>query len=397
MKKVITLSDIAGYATERMVWQLMFDLSTVCDSDHVDINNMVPQCVAVDDNHFQLRNTDATSNSERRAFSAPETFAKNSGPTDTSVVWTIGALAFYAITGTDVFEGKGGETQTQETEIPRLSSAHASKILSTLIHRCLSYHSADRPTKEEIRKEARAGLSLPVEPRKRLSGQTGKSYGSSLVKFWPEEMVPTIIACIFLLLPTGIFAQSSKFGKTDVPNEMASLVLRCIDLRSPQNIGKISKLMDRDMSWTMMDELALDKNGECTTKDMVDMFGLNDIGFSIIKRHGGVTNAGGRFRDGRDPRYKYSFIEIPVKKDKTVNYKITGREGKQLFAIVPFEKDARFAASIPNGISFTDKGVCYIWLEQGVKKTDAFMLTLKNLSGKNMAFAIISYNSRIYE
>lgn len=143
-----------------------------------------------------------------------------------------------------------------------------------------------------------------------------------------------------------------------------------------------------------MDELPLDKTGECTTKDAVDVFGLNDMGFGILKRHGGVTNAGGRFRDGRDPRYKYSFIEITVKQGKTVNYPISGREGEQIFAIVPYEKDAKFKASIPHGELFEDNGICYIRLKQGIKKNDAFKLTIKNESGKNMAFALINYNSR---
>ena len=207
-------------------------------------------------------------------------------------------------------------------------------------------------------------------------------------------MESAIIVCLFLLLPTGIFAQTTKFDKAAIPNEMASLVLRCLDLRSPHNVGKVSKAMDRDMNWTMMDELAVDKNGECTTKEIVDMFGLNDMGFSILKRHGGVTNAGGRFRDGRDPRYKFSFIEVTVKQGKEVNYDISGREGVQMFAIVPYEKGAKYEASIPNGESISDDSVCYILLKKGLKKEDTFKLTLKNMSDKNMAFAIINYNSR---
>ena len=394
-KKGITLNDIAGYATERAVWQMMLDLSAVCDSDrNVAINGMAPQRITIADNHFQIRDTDASGNGDGRAFSSPETFIKSSEPSAASDIWAIGALAFYAITGTDVFEGKGGETQTKDTEIPRLSSAHASKELSSLIRRCLRFLPADRPTKEEIQEQAQTALSQSVVPRKRLSSQTGKGYGSSLVKFWPEEMVPTIIVCLFLLLPTSIFAQTSKFDKTAIPNEMASLVLRCVDLRSPQNIGKVSKAMERDMNWTMMDELPLDKEGECTTKHMVDMFGLNDMGFSILKRHSGITNAGGRFRDGRDPRYKYSFIEITVKQKKTVNYIISGREGEQVFAIVPYEKDAKYKVSIPHGESFSDDGVCYIQLKQGLKKDDTFKLSIKNESVKNMAFAIINYNTR---
>lgn len=393
MTRTITLSDIAGYATERTVWQMMLDLFRLCDSGK--LNEIGPRSVIVTGSNFQLRNTSVLDDRSGRAFSAPEYFSNATGQNEVSDVWTLGALAFYAITGMNVFEGKGGETQTKDTEIPRLSSAHASRGLSDLIRRCLNYSPQDRPTKEEIEQQARTALAQPALPCKRLSSQTGKSYGRSLIKFWPEEMTPAILTFIFLFWGTGAFSQPQQsFGKSAIPNEMASLVLRCIDLRSSQNAGKVSKAMDRDMSWTMMDELPLDKNGECTTKDAVDVFGLNDMGFSILKRHGGVTNAGGRFRDGRDPRYKYSFIEITVKQNREVNYIISGREGKQIFAIVPYEKDAKYKASIPHGESFEDNGICYIQLKQGFKKNDTFKLTIKNESGKNMAFALINYNSR---
>lgn len=393
MTKTITLSDIAGYVTERTVWQMMLDLSEVCDSGK--LNNIGSQTVVIIGSNFQLQNTEVSDNTSGRAFLAPESFGNGTDKSKASGIWTLGALAFYAITGMHVFEGKGGETQTKDTEIPRLSSAHASRELSELIRHCLSYSPHERPTKEDIEQQAKSALAQPVNPRKRLSSMAGKSYGSSLIKFWPEEMVPVIFVFIFLFLGTKVFAQPHQtFDKTAIPNEMASLILRCIDLRTSQNIGKVSKAMDRDMNWTMMDELPLDKSGECTTKDVVDVFGLNDMGFSILKRHGGVTNAGGRFRDGRNPRYKYSFIEITVKQGKTVNYPISGREGEQVFAIVPFEKEAKFKASIPNGESFEDNGICYIQLKQGIKKNDTFKLTIKNESGKNMAFALINYNSR---
>lgn len=388
----LTLKDIAGYATEKTVWQLLLSLSAgfnKCTSTHI-----APNCIVITEQEFQLKDDCAAK--DAMAFAAPETFCRPTGSThEASYVWSIGALAFYAITGTNVFEGKGGETQTQDTEVPRLGSAHASYNLSELIRRCLNYSPSDRPNMKEIRQLASSALSRPSVPRKRLTSQTGKSYAKSLIKFWPEEMVPLFFACILLLIPSGLFSQKSVgFDKTSIPEEMASLVLHCIDLRSPQNQEKVNKALTRDMNWTMMDELPIDKQGECSTSVTVDMFGLNDVGFSILKSHRGATNAGGRYRDGRDPRYKYSFIEITVKKDSMVNYQINGREGEQLFAIIPFEKDARFTAAIDNGESFKDEGVCYIWLKKG---DESFTLTIKNESGKNMAFALINYNSRKHE
>lgn len=396
MKKDITLKDIAGYTTERTVWQLMLNLTDHCGKGN--LQKVSPASITVDGAGFVVR--ECMGAEVGMTFAAPEVFRSNAAgetaayPSATDV-WTMGALAFYAITGMDVFEGKGGETQTKDTAISRISSAHATPELSTLISQCLRFLPEGRPSLTEIQQQAMKALSAPAIPRKRLTSQTGKSYARSLVKFWPEEMVSLLL---LLLLPLCISAQTpQQFDKAMIPDELATMVMRCVDLRSPQNVPKVSRAMDRDMNWTMMDELAIDKKGECTTKDMVDMFGLNDMGFSILKRHSGVTNAGGRFRDGRDPRYKYSFIEITVKKKATVSYEITGREGKQLFAIVPYEKDAQFEASIPKGTSFMDSGICYIQLKHGIKKNDSFKLTLTNKSGKNMAFALINYNSRNHE
>lgn len=397
MKKGITLSDIAGYATERTVWKLILHLC--CEYAAGKLTGLSPHRIIVGDNGFEMKNAKTPVIHNERAFMAPEAFIKGIGSSlEKSDVWTLGALAFYAVTGMDIFEGKGGATQTEETEIPRLSSSHASKELSTLIHRCLGFYPQDRPGKEEICNAAHAVLDSPVVPRKRLTSHGGKIYVDSLVKFWPEEMAPIILGCLMMLSSLNATAQgNSGFDRTELPNEMINLVLRCTDLRLSKNVKKVSSAMDRDMNWTMMDELPLDKSGECRTTDPVDVFGLNDIGFSILKRHGGVTNSGGRFRDGRDPRYKYSFIEITVKKNASVNYKISGREGMQMFAIIPFEKNAEFVASIPDGESFADNGICYIRLKQGIKKSDSFTLTVKNNSGKNMAFALINYNSRNHE
>lgn len=388
----LTLKDIAGFATEKTVWQLLLNLPA--DFNKCVPNGIAPDCIAIAGKEFLLKENCSAKGT--MAFTAPEVLGNQSeAASEASYIWTIGALAFYAITGTYIFEGKGGETQTKDTEVPRLGSAHASYELSELIRRCLNYYPTDRPKMDEIHLLATSALSSPSVPQKRLTSQTGKSYAKSLINFWPEEMVPIILVCMMLLIPSSLFSQQrSDFDKSAIPEEMASLVLQCFDLRSSQNQGKVNKSLTRDMSWTMMDELPVDKDGECSTSVAVDMFGLNDIGFSILKRHRGVTNAGGRYRDGRDPRYKYSFIEITVKKDSRVNYQINGREGKQLFAIIPFEKDAQFTATIDNGESFKDEGVCYIWLKKG---DDSFTLTIENESGKNMAFALINYNSRKHE
>lgn len=396
MKQNITLNDIAGYATEKVVWQLILKLSVYCSQG--GLSGIAPNDIIVEGSSFILNDYKDQARATSLRFSAPESFQDVSkGKAVTSDIWTLGALAFYAITGMDVFEGKGGATQTCTTGIPRIGSAYASEQLGTLIRQCLSYSPADRPSIEFIARVAKEALEKPVAPRKRLANHKGRGYVTSLVKFWPEEMVPVLITCLFCLSSLSMSAQDGTFGKAAIPNEMVDLVMCCIDLRSPANTEKVRKALDRDMNWTMMDELPVDKRGECTTKQAVDMLGINDMCFDILKRHGGVTNSGGRFRDGRDPRYKYSLIEVTVKKDSSVNYLIDGREGMQMFAVVPFDKGAKFVASIPNGRSFMDNGVCYIQLKSSLTKTDKFKLTIKNDSGKNAAFTIINYNSHNHE
>ena len=396
MKKDIRLSHIAGYVTENAVWQLLQSLSIYCRNG--ELCGVTASEIVVSGSVFSIDKHSAPSEKAAGSFSAPESFQDaTNAKAESSCIWTLGALAFYAITGIDVFEGKGGATQTQSTNVPRIGSAYASEQLSALIRQCLSYSPSDRPSSDDIVRVAKEAIEKPALPRKRLVSKNGRSYITSIVKFWPEEMVPMLIICMLFLSSLSVSAQNGIFDKTAIPNEMVNLVMRCIDLRSPANMEKVRKAMNRDVNWTMMDELPIDKKGECTIKQPVDMFGINDMGFGILKRHGGVTNSGGRFRDGRDPRYKYSFIEVTVRKDASVNYVIDGREGMQMFAIVPFDKGARFVASIPNSKSFMDNGVCYIQPRQPLKKTDKFKLTIKNESGSNSAFVIINYNSRIYE
>ena len=393
MKKDIRLNIIAGYVTEKAAWQLLQSLSIYCRNG--ELCGVTASEIVVSDSMFSIDRHSAPSDKAAGSFSAPELFQDTTNAkAEPSCVWTLGALAFYAITGIDVFEGKGGATQTQTTNVPRIGSAYASGKLSALIRQCLSYSPSDRPSSEDIVRVAKEAIEKPTSHRKRLASKNGRRYITSIVKFWPEEMVPMLIICMIFLSSLSVSAQNGIFDKTAIPNEMVNLVMRCIDLRSPANMEKVIKAMNRDVNWTMMDELPIDKKGECTIKQPVDMFGINDMGFGILKRHGGVTNSGGRFRDGRDPRYKYSFIEVTARKDASVNYVIDGREGMQMFAVVPFDKGAKFVASIPSSSSFIDNGVCYIQLKQPVKKADKFNLSIKNESGKNAAFVIINYNSR---
>lgn len=395
----IRLDDIGGLLTERSVWKMLGDLSretltaSVMDARNVSIGKDGTFSLADGNKPLGKASGDKPSD---KAFLAPE--AQGGEENEAARVWSLGALAFYALMGVNVFEGKGGESQTAATEVPRIGSVHAGYELDSLIYRSLSYDPSARPSMADIHDAAEKALQQTPKPRKKLTGSAGNSYRASLVSFWPEEMAVIITLLIMMLAPLQMLAQ----GKAEIPNEMGNLVRSCVSLRSAANKEKVQRELQRDTKWTMMDEIAIDRNGECTTKDRVDMFGLNAIGFRVLKQHGGVTNSGGRFRDGRDPRYKYSFIEITVRKGAKVSYDITGREGSQLFAIIPHTANARFTASLIKkggkaGAESKKDGVCYISLKDKVKKDDAMRLSISNMSGKNMSFVIINYNSRDHE
>ena len=376
----MTLDKLAGYLTEKSVWMMIAHLANV--SLRGDGKVMVsPKTICFDHDSIRIVGGENTKGHIKSTEGAEE------------AVWTIGSLAFYALIGTEVFDGQGMNRQKGATEVPRIGTAHCSRKLSDIIFRCLSFSPTCRPTLDELIDTANKALQQPSVPRKKVGNGKGVTYKESIVKFWPDEMYFILIFLVMSFTASLSFAQAPK----DVTTEMMSLIQRSKSLRSVSNKAKVSRELLYDMEWTLMDEIDIDRQGECTTKDPVDMFGINDLGYKAVKLHGGSVNAGGRFRNGQDARYKYSFIEITVKKGASVNYDITGRQGIQTFAVIPFDPNAIFSAKLTkSGSSFstqtTSDGVAFVRSLSSVKRSDTFRLSIKNSSAKNMAFIIINYN-----
>ena len=346
----ITLKEIAGYATERTVWRLIGDMAA-----------------------------------------------------EGADVWDIGAAAFYALMGVQVFEGKGKEWQKATTPIPKIAAAHGSERLSALIHRSLAFSPEQRPSLETLRNAAANALAEKPQPPRRLTTSEGKAYKLSLVRFWPEEMIPGIlrkIVCFCLIFNFHFsFFNSVSAQSLPIPQEMSDIVQRCVDLRAKDNADRVEEAFTYDTRWTLMDELKIDRKGECTKTDKVPTLGLNRMACRIVKLNKGVTNTGGRFRDGRDPRYDYSFLEVTSRKGASLNYDITGRKGHQIFAIVPVANGTPFDASItlngnPVTSQWSSNGVLYIAVMESVSQQDILHLRIVNKSGKNTSFVIINHNSR---
>ena len=366
---MITLHDIAGYTTERNVWNLAIKLAEA----RTDITKLKASDIRIENDKFVI--CAGSANFDEKAN-----------------VWTIGALLFYAVMGIEVFEGGDVNRQKADTAVPRISSSHAGAQLSELVYRCLNHDSALRPSLGEIVQIAKSSLAISPVRQKRLTTTSGHSYTQSLVKFWPEEIVGVIIFMISFVSPQSILAQTD-----DV--ELCAIVDRCVRLRNADNTKLVIPEFEDDMKWTLLDEIAIDRNGECTVNDPVDMFGINDIGARIIKYQDGVVNVGGRFRNGQDPRYKYSLIEVTVKAGTSVSYDICKRLGTQTFAVIPYDPNASYSVDISQagvslGESISSDGVSYITTSKKMTLADIFTIRIDNRSGRNMAFVIVNYNSR---
>ena len=385
----ITLHDIAGYATEKTTWRLILQLVEL--AQNCDLCRLNPKNVIVDGDSFSIDTTAVSKGGQ--PFAAPEYQLDSCSPT--ANVWTIGALAFYALMGVVLFEEKGGRAQTETTYIPRIPQSHCSRQLSEYIYRCLSFHTGQRPTIDILRQESERALSSEDKPPRCTVNPSGKVYRTSLVKFWPEAMY-TIVLLLFLIGSSTAFGQN----KGTVPQELAAIVGRCVQLRTPSNAEKVARAFAYDHEWTLMDELPIDRNGECTVNNKVATFGINDMCYRLVIAHDGVANASGRFRNGQDRRFKYSFIEVTAKKGFTIGYDITCREGSQIFVIVPFVPTAAFDVSMKHcgkavgTMERADNGCVYVYIDEHVKPGDMLHLSIKNRSHTNMAFVVINYNSR---
>lgn len=370
---MICLDEIVGYMTENSIWHLMdFLLRARFDKTPAHLN---PYMIGVDNDEFCFL----------------EKNVEKSNVEESEYVWQIGHLAFYALMGTPAFGADDDRNQTPQTEVPYIGVSHCSETLSSLIHRCLLFESSRRPKLSDLQQYIADNMDKKLFPKKKITNAKGKNYSDSLVNFWPEEMVTVIVLILMMVCPNIAYAQ------IDVPKEMVTIINRCKSLRTSANANKVSREFLFDKQWTLMDEIDIDRHGECTVKDRVTMFGINDMGYRIAKRQNGVTNMGGRFRNGQDERYKFSFIEITIKKNMSVSYEITGRQGLQQFAVLPYLNTSLFTVSVTKGGKIFGKatirdGTCYVQLDKKVSKTDRFKLSIQNKTGKNMAFVIVNYN-----
>ena len=178
-------------------------------------------------------------------------------------------------------------------------------------------------------------------------------------------------------------------------------VVKLLRVSNEANFNKATQILKSDTKWTPMDETGDVREGkECKASEKVPGFKLNRILSKVdgsrkyVSTHGDMVN-------GEDTRYDYSLYERALKGKTEVKYQLKGREGKQVFVIVPFNASAKLEVAIEcngkrvvAGTRNPDGSVVVSWEKDAPSRTKAFTLSIKNNESSSQSFVIINHNSR---
>lgn len=375
--KQLELQDLAGYASKYIAWRCLGDVS----KQLLEGNNTMPEVdnIVVENDEFVLQTT--TDNS---AFS------------ESDAVWHLGSSVFFLLMGSTL----SSEMQRKNDVIPMVNPVLYGKELSQLLALMLSPDANERPSLSHIKKLAEKECETAVAATtKRITHNDVRDEFS----FWPEAMRRAVVILLLLVMVAGgLMAQSKSSMKPNA--ELSHLISLVKKLRQSTRNKSVSNdvlnALEKDTLWTLMDELKTDVKNECSAMETkrLPMFCLNDMcRIAYRNRSKEHLNSGKLFHRGDDPNFRYSMIEITVRKGGTVTYDISGREGEQLLAIVPYETDAKLKAEVLqiSGVSTSNDGeIQYIKISRDLKRQDHFTLKVKNLSNKAVAFVVFNYNSQ---
>lgn len=184
-------------------------------------------------------------------------------------------------------------------------------------------------------------------------------------------------------------------------NEVRSLLgtVCCLRGADAKTYNRVEALLSEDEAWTPMNETGAFQEGECPPYDDIPYFGLNRI-LSHIAIERKMIHTHGDFLNGEDERYNYSLYERSVRAGFSVSYTLKGREGKQWFIIIPYDKDGGgLSASISiNGgskIPFAqaENGTIATYLDlPQLDVNDLMTITVRGT--RNQSFVLLNHNSR---
>lgn len=191
-----------------------------------------------------------------------------------------------------------------------------------------------------------------------------------------------------------------------VDEELQSLVAVVKMLRNSNEntFNQVSQLLASDEKWTSMSELGVRQSTECLPVDRVAGFKLNRI-LSKVEGNRKFVYTHGDMLNGEDERYNYSLYERSVKAGQKVSYRLKGREGTQIFVLVPFHGEqsglgGEIQLEQETPVSFQEEDGSYRdvlsarLVSSKLTREKEIVLTVRNGSSENQSFVLINYNSR---
>lgn len=171
MSKMMTIQDIAGFCPESAVWKMMADVSDFILQGGCGFL-LKPDTIAVEGEQFLVTNT------------------KNDA-TKEEMVWALGAVAYYAATGHDVFGGHGWGYQQEHPQVALPVLPKSFRKLTPVIHGCLCYDVSRRIKMEELRQLAQKGLVACAQQIRTKTNDVEESRIriKGIIEIWPEEMI----------------------------------------------------------------------------------------------------------------------------------------------------------------------------------------------------------------
>lgn len=208
------------------------------------------------------------------------------------------------------------------------------------------------------------------------------------------------ILIISLIMSVTVSAQQND-------KELNTLVTMVKNLRQAgeaeqkQAFNNTFQSLVADTAWTPMNELR-DKNGaECPHSDKsLPRFRLNRMLSKAEQVHQGVAVATNGFMNGQDPRFNYSLYEKSVMAGKRVSYTFSGREGRQVFVVVPYKTSAKLNAKLlvsgkeaASSQRLSD-GTLVLECTESINTKTPLTLEISNEGSEGMAMVILNHNTR---
>lgn len=391
----IYASSLKGYCPLGVCWQYLHDLADAI----ADVHAQGCCCGTICLNRVRI---------EGRHFIMPQ---GNDVGCVCSDIWSLAASAMELVLGSPILNGKGEGTMKANTPVPLLSYK-GYDAMNALLQRCLAFDKEQRPTAVEVRDIAKEEIKrLSVRPRekRRLFASNAANVANEIDEKWPESMIDgmknmmlTLLLALFTCLPIKAQAGLEVNGET----ETAKLLNAVLLLREAGN-EQWNEAQEQFAKYvnlvTLMDELK-DRENDCLlVKSSIRHFGVNRI-INAVKRGRRVQNSGKELLDGADARFKYSIYEKGVKKGCTATYKMTKRNGKQVFVIVPYVATQMYDTQlyVEGGAVYEptirdNDGVTYYYIdtEQGPCDSDILKLKITNADNDaNASFVVINHNYR---